>query len=119
MKIAIPTNNNNVDDHFGHCEYYTIFEVDNEKNVISQEKLDAPVGCGCKSNVIPLLVKDGVRVMLAGNMGDGAFHKLNSSGISVIRGCFGNILDVFHSWQNSEIQDSKIGCQEAHNCERL
>ena len=27
MKVAIPTRNNVVDDHFGHCEYYTIFTI--------------------------------------------------------------------------------------------
>jgi len=30
MKIAVPTKNEMVDSHFGHCEYYTIFTIDNE-----------------------------------------------------------------------------------------
>jgi len=31
MKIAIPTRNNEVDDHFGHCDYYTIYDIDKKK----------------------------------------------------------------------------------------
>ena len=27
MKIAVPTRDGHIDDHFGHCAYYTIFEV--------------------------------------------------------------------------------------------
>ena len=30
-KIALPTRNGLIDDHFGHCEFYTIFIVDEEK----------------------------------------------------------------------------------------
>ena len=50
IKIAIPTRDNVVDDHFGHCDHYTIFNVDNDKNIISSERLDSPQGCGCKGS---------------------------------------------------------------------
>ena len=33
MKIAVPTRNNVVDDHFGHCEAYTIFTVDTNNKI--------------------------------------------------------------------------------------
>lgn len=44
MKIAIPTRNNVVDDHFGHCEYYTIFTIDENKNIIAKERHESPEG---------------------------------------------------------------------------
>ena len=32
MKIAVPTRDGHIDDHFGHCAYYTIFdEFDTEQ----------------------------------------------------------------------------------------
>jgi predicted Fe-Mo cluster-binding NifX family protein len=38
MKIALPSRGNLVDSHFGHCEYFTIFTVDdNSKQILSQE----------------------------------------------------------------------------------
>ena len=50
-KIAIPTRENIVDDHFGHCAYYTIVTLDDENQVQNSERLDSPEGCGCKSNM--------------------------------------------------------------------
>ena len=37
MKIAVPTRENVVDDHFGHCAYYTLFTVDDDKNITDTE----------------------------------------------------------------------------------
>ena len=70
MKIAVPTRDGKVDDHFGHCAYYTIFEVIGGK-VTNVSKMASPEGCGCKSGIAPVLRQMGVAVMLAGNMGQG------------------------------------------------
>ena len=32
-KIALPTRNGAVDDHFGHCECYTIFTLDADRRI--------------------------------------------------------------------------------------
>ena len=55
MKIAVPTRENVVDDHFGHCAYYTLFTVDDDKNITNIETLPSPQGCGCKSNIASVL----------------------------------------------------------------
>ena len=88
MKIALPTRGDSIDSHFGHCEYYTIYTVQDSK-IISEEMLSSPPGCGCKSNIASVLAKMDVHMMLAGNMGDGAVTVLNNSGIDVVRGCEG------------------------------
>ena len=75
MKIAVPTRENFVDDHFGHCAYYTIFEIENNK-ITNRSTLPAPQGCGCKSGVAAILQAEGVSLMLAGNMGEGAKNVL-------------------------------------------
>ena len=33
MKIAVPTRGTVVDDHFGHCEFYTLFTVNDAKEI--------------------------------------------------------------------------------------
>ncbi len=33
MKIALPTRQNVIDDHFGHCEYYTLFTINDNKEI--------------------------------------------------------------------------------------
>ena len=89
MKIALPSKGQQIDGHFGHCESFTVFTVDSNQRITSQETLTPPAGCGCKSSIIPQLADMGVKVMLAGNMGDGAVNLLSSHGISVVRGCAG------------------------------
>lgn len=65
IKIAIPTRDKVVDDHFGHCDHYTVFTVDDQKNLISSERLDSPQGCGCKSNIASVMQEMGITIMLA------------------------------------------------------
>ena len=68
-KIAIPTREGMVDDHFGHCAYYTVVTLDEQNQIVNQERLDSPEGCGCKSNIASVMQEMGITLMLAGNMG--------------------------------------------------
>lgn len=114
MKIALPSRENLIDDHFGHCEYFTIFTVDG-KHITNQETLPSATGCGCKSGIATTLAEMGVSVLLAGNMGDGAVNVLQQAGINVIRGCSGDLHEVTQKWLNGSITDSKVVCHE-HDC---
>lgn len=108
--IAIPTKGNVVDDHFGHCEHYTLYTV-GENNIISDtEKLAAPQDCGCKSNIAGILKEKGVSVMLAGNMGNGALQVLNKHGIRVFRGCQGEVGQLVETYLKGFVFDSGEGC---------
>lgn len=116
MKIALPSRENQIDDHFGHCEYFTVFTIDNDtKEIISSENVPSPAGCGCKSNIAQILSEMGVKVMLAGNMGEGAVRVLNNCGIKVVRGCSGNIKAVALKWLEGSLIDSGDCCHE-HEC---
>jgi len=44
MKVAVPTRGNEVDDHFGHCEAYTVFSINENKKKFSSELLPSPKG---------------------------------------------------------------------------
>jgi predicted Fe-Mo cluster-binding NifX family protein len=110
MKIAIPTRGNSIDDHFGHCELYTIVTLDENKNVVQTDKLPSPQGCGCKSDIAAVLHGMGVSVMLAGNMGAGAYNVLTNHGITVYRGCTGEIKSVISDFTEGLIADSNVTC---------
>ena len=119
MKIALPSKQNQIDEHFGHCEYFTVFTIDDQKKILSEEKITPPAGCGCKSNIAVTLAEKGVKLMLAGNMGQGAVNVLNSNGIDVLRGCSGNVKDVTESWLAGNLKDSGIACvQHQHDCQK-
>lgn len=119
IKIAIPTKGNMVDNHFGHCEYYTVLTIGHDNQIISSETLPSPQGCGCKSNIAEELEKKGVSVMLAGNMGEGAMNTLSAHHIKVVRGCSGDIQNVVTEYLNGKITDSGKGCsahEHHHEC---
>lgn len=118
LKLAIPVSDNMIADHFGHCEYYTLLEIENGK-VTATEQMLAPEGCGCKSNIANLLAEKGITLMLAGNIGDGAFNKITSQNIAVIRGCSGKIDEVVDLFLQNKLCDSKNNCDHSgheHSC---
>jgi predicted Fe-Mo cluster-binding NifX family protein len=121
MKVVIPTSGNIVDNHFGHCEAYTVFTIDENKKIINSEMTPSPQGCGCKSNIAGELQQKGVSVMLAGNMGGGALNVLTNHGIDVYRGCSGDINQLMDDFLLGKIGDSGEGCHhhehgEEHQC---
>jgi len=123
-KIAIPKQNELLDQHFGHCEYYTIYTIDEDDNIREMESFPAPQGCGCKSNIATILAEKGVTLMLAGNMGLGAVNVLQSCEIEVLRGCQGKVNDVINQYLKGELNDSGTNCshhnkhqgQDNHQC---
>jgi len=106
-----------VDEHFGHCEYFTVFTVDENHKILSEETVASPANCGCKSNIAQTLAEMGVKMMLAGNMGQGAVNVLNSCGIEVMRGCAGPVREVAEGWLAGALKDSGIACSlHEHGC---
>jgi predicted Fe-Mo cluster-binding NifX family protein len=112
MKIALPSYQNQIDEHFGHCEYFTVFTIDDQKNIFSEEKIASPAGCGCKSDIARILSEKGVKLMLAGYMGQGAVNVLNSHGIDVLCGCSGNVREVAEKWLAGDMKDSGMTCSQ-------
>ena len=115
-RIAVPTRNHVVDDHFGHCEAYTIFTIGTNNEITNIAMLPSLQGCGCKSNIVSILQDMDVKVMLAGNMGDGAFNVLTKNGIAVYRGCSGNVEQLVKQFVSGQIADSGELCH-AHDAD--
>lgn len=117
MKIALPSRQNMIDSHFGHCEYFTVFTINDSKEIVGQEQVASPAGCGCKSNIAYTLADMGVSLMLAGNMGEGAVKVLQHAGIEVLRGCTGGVKDTLLQWLAGSLTDSSESCHEhEHGC---
>ncbi|MFC2103722.1 NifB/NifX family molybdenum-iron cluster-binding protein [Bacteroidota bacterium] len=116
-KIAIPvTKNNQINDHFGQCEYYGVYTISDENEIVDVKNIKSEQGCGCKSSIASVLSETGVSIMLAGGIGAGAINVLNNHGIQVIRGCSGNAADIIKQFINGEIIDSGNSClQHEHH----
>jgi predicted Fe-Mo cluster-binding NifX family protein len=120
MKIAVPVKaDGQIDNHFGHCESYRIFVVTEENKVLEAEEIESTQVCGCKSNIAGVLAANGVSVLLAGGIGNGAINVLKKARISVIRGCEGNALENVELYTSGRIVDSGEVChhhEEGHIC---
>ncbi len=85
MKIAIPTARGQLCLHFGHCEQFTLFEVDPQnKKIVGQEQLTPPPH---EPGVLPQwLHEQGAGLIIAGGMGQRAQQLFAANGIKVIVG---------------------------------
>lgn len=110
MKIAVPTVGDQVDQHFGHCEKYSVFTV--EDNAIKTlEYMESPVGCGCKSYMASVLAQSGVEILIPGGIGNGAVNVLTSNGIKTVKGASGNVSNAVGSYLQGKLVDSGDICQ--------
>lgn len=83
-KIAVPVNEDNMlNAHFGHCNYFSITDVDGEK-VLSEEIVQPPPH---EPDVLPQwLAQKGVTDVLAGGMGKRAIQHFNNHCVNVFVG---------------------------------
>jgi predicted DNA-binding protein (UPF0251 family)/predicted Fe-Mo cluster-binding NifX family protein len=108
-KIAVPARDGLVDEHFGHCKEFLVFR--DEGGMLVQEKsVASSEGCGCKSGVAADLAREGVTVLVAGNMGEGAVRVLASHGIKVVRGASGDARSAAQACADGVLSDSGRGC---------
>jgi predicted Fe-Mo cluster-binding NifX family protein len=116
MKIAVPARDGQVDAHFGHCEHFIVYSLNEAKTITAEEKVESPEGCGCKSNIASILARMGVTTMVAGNMGQGAVNVLESHGIAVVRGAAGSARAAAERFASGTLSDSGVPCaaHESH-----
>ncbi|MFW9597634.1 MAG: NifB/NifX family molybdenum-iron cluster-binding protein, partial [Paludibacter sp.] len=111
------------DQHFGHCEFYSIYTIESNK-VTNKQILESPKGCGCKSNIAYDLAEMNVKVMLAGGIGNGAVNVLKAQNIEVIRNCSGDVDVLVNDYLAGKITDGGANCaahdehqsSDAHVC---
>ena len=83
MKIAVPTENELLSSHFGHCEKFYVATLD-DNNIIKEELLAPPPH---EDGSFPnWLAKQGVNAVITGGLGQRAIHIFNQLGIDVYTG---------------------------------
>jgi len=89
MKYAIPVNGGILSPHFGHCEQFAMFDVDEEsREVTGKDLVSSP---GHEPGLLPKwLAEKGVSVVIAGGMGSRAKDLFQQNNITVIIGAVEN-----------------------------
>ena len=117
MKIAIPSADEKLCGHFGHCEYFTFVEINPEtKEILNIEKKVPEEGISCQS--ASWIATQGANVVLAGGMGGRPMAIFAQNGVKVIAGCPElEIETVVNQFLNDSLALGENSCGgEHHHC---
>ncbi len=110
MKIAIPVADGKLCMHFGHCEEFALFEVDEtKKSVTGKEMLEAPPH---QPGLLPgWLAERGADVIIAGGMGSRAQDLFSEKKIKVVVGACGEKPEeIVKDYLNNSLQTGNNAC---------
>jgi predicted Fe-Mo cluster-binding NifX family protein len=108
MKIAVATENKQASAHFGHCEGFTVYEV-NEGKVVNKSFTPNP---GHRPGFLPVFLKElEINVIIAGGMGASAQQLFNENGIEVVVGAEGVSDDLVEKYIKGELKSTDSFCQ--------
>lgn len=90
MKIAVAYNNGEINEHFGHCEYFAVYDFyGTYTNEVTKTLIDARDKNG-HTDMANLMKDNNIDVVFAGRMGEEARAMLLSYGIVPVTGYCGN-----------------------------
>lgn len=116
MKIAVASEGRSISKHFGHCEHFYLFDVENNK-VIRTETVANP---GHRPGFLPNFLNDlGVDVIISGGMGGGAVRIFQDKNIQTIVGADGAVDVAVRKFLAGELQSTGTVCNEhkhRHEC---
>jgi len=109
MKIAVASEGKNVSRHFGHCEGFNVFTIEDNK-IVSTEFVNNP---GHRPGFLPNFLSDiGVNVIISGGMGGGAIDIFNEKGIETITGVSGLAEDAVKSYLEGTLKSTNSVCNK-------
>lgn len=111
MKIAIASEGKGkfVSGHFGHCEGFTIYDVEGEK-ILNKKFTENP---GHRPGFLPVFLKDlGTNVIIAGGMGETAQQLFNERKIQVVVGAQGDCDEIIKKYIKDELKSTGSICTE-------
>ncbi len=109
MKIAIASENNLVSGHFGHCEGFKIYHVENGQ-VTNEDFIENP---GHKPGFLPVFLSEkNINVIISGGMGETAQNLFKENNIDVIVGACGSCNDIIKSFISGSLKSTGSVCTE-------
>lgn len=112
MKIAVACMGDEAAQHFGHCENFVVFDIEDNK-IVKKESIPNP---GHKPGFLPNFLGDlGVNVIIAGGMGEGAVDIFNERKIEVIIGAAGGSTDCVERYLSGDLKSTGSVCREHHH----
>lgn len=112
MKVALSTKNNMITEHFGHCDYFVVYEIENNEIKSSHLIKNPPHQKG----YLPKFLKgEGIDVVIAGGIGQMAVNMLKELGVECYVNISGEVSDVIERFLNNELNKDGQPCTEHQN----
>ena len=113
MRIAIPYYEGMIFQHFGHARQFKIYEIENHQ--VLMEMIVEPEASG-HAAIAQFLQSMDVRVVVCGNIGDGAMRALQEAGILFYGGVTGMADDAITALVAGKLAyDPSIKCEHHHD----
>lgn len=109
MRVALAVDNNMITEHFGHCEYFVLYDVENKEIKGSEIVKNPPHQRGALPK---FLKKHRVDAIITGNMGKMAVNLIKSLNIECYRGVKGELVDVINAYVDGTLQFDERECDE-------
>ena len=91
-------------DHFGHCPYFVIVDVDNDGNIKSVKSIENPLADEHNVGDLPAFMKSqNVDVIITGGMGPKAQQYFVDYSIKPVTGAYGKIKDVIEEYLQKRV----------------
>lgn len=113
-KIAIPTEGDIVNAHFGRSQAFTVFEIKNGQ-VLNEELIDTRGFEHQHAGIAQLLKSKDTETVICGGIGPGAIQGLESEGLEVLRGASGLVRDVAKAYANGTFIGTEAVCDHSHD----
>lgn len=109
MKVAVASDGIMVSGHFGHCEGFTMYDIDHVE-VVDKAFISNP---GHKPGFLPVFLKENkTNVIIAGGMGETAQQLFIENGIDVFVGARGNVDDIVNQFIGGVLKSTGSVCTE-------
>ena len=121
MKIAVTYEKEQIFQHFGHAEFFKVYDI-TDGQVLQKTVVDTK---GSGHGALVGVLKDiNASVLICGGIGGGAQRALAEAGIKLYGGCSGRCDDAVNSFLAGELDyNPDVRCdhhdenhQEKHNC---
>ena len=109
-KIAIPTNGEFVDAHFGKASGFTVFEIEG-KEARFVELLSVAGLQHHHEGLASMFKRNGVDVLVCGGIGGGMINGLKAIGLEVVTGASGSVDEVAKTYASGNLVSTASVCQ--------
>lgn len=112
IRIAVATTKSQVAEHFGYCEEFMLFEIEDNK-ITKNEIIANP---GHKPGFLPNFLADcGVNVIISGGMGMTAVEIFNEKNVEVIIGVSGEAKRAVEQYLEGVLKSTGSICHQHHD----